>query len=204
MNDPVCGWFAGLGRCAHGHALARVWYCCHMKRENILRLFKALTVAVLLTIGSVGAWADAGEEAFDRGYESFVARDYEAAMQWWKKAAEQEHARAQNGLGVLYRDGDLGTPDPASAAKWFRRSAENGYAFAMFSLALLYRDGEGVAQDDIEAYKWFDLASALNFDPRALFQRDLIARRMTSEQVAEAQKRAQEWLNAFFFGGASA
>ena len=74
----------------------------------------------------------------------------------------------------------------------------------MFSLALLYRDGEGVAQDDIEAHKWFDLASALNFDPRALFQRDLIARRMTSEQVAESQKRAQEWLNAFFFGGASA
>jgi uncharacterized protein len=175
-----------------------------MKRVNIQRLFNTLTVTVLLALGSVGAWADAGEEAFDRGYESFVARDYEGAMQWWKKAAAQEHARAQNGLGVLYRDGDLGTPDPASAAEWFRRSAENGYAFAMFSLALLYRDGEGVAQDDIEAHKWFDLASALNFDPRALFQRDLIARRMTSEQVAEAQKRAQEWLNAFFFGGASA
>ena len=92
------------------------------------------------------------------------------------------------------------SPTRNGPAEWFRRSAENGYAFAMFSLALLYRDGSGVARDDIEAHKWFDLASALNFDPRAQFQRDLIARRMTSEQIVEAQRRAQEWINAFFFG----
>lgn len=156
-----------------------------------------------MAAATVSAWAAPGDDEFDRGYESFVSRDYESAMQWWQKAAKKEHARAQNGLGVLFRDGDLGEPDAKLAAYWFRRSAENGYAFAMYSLALLYRDGEGVDRDDIEAHKWFNLASVLNFDPKAQFQRDLIARRMSIDDIAEAEMRAQEWLNAFFFGGSS-
>ena len=169
-----------------------------------MKLLRTLAFAAFLAGTALSAWAAPGDDEFDRGYASFVSRDYAAAMKWWQKAAEQEHARAQNGLGVLYRDGDLGESDPERAAYWFRRSAENGYAFAMYSLALLYRDGEGVTRDDIEAHKWFNLASTLNFDPKAAFQRDLIARRMSEEDVAEAERRAQEWLNAFFFGGSSA
>ena len=188
-------WFGYWSRV---HAMPRVWYCLAM------RLINTLVFAAFIAVSALSAWAAAGDDEFDRGYESFVSRDYEAAVQWWQRAAEKEHARAQNGLGVLYRDGDLGEPDPKRAAEWFRRSAENGYAFAMYSLALLYRDGEGVEQNDIEAHKWFNLASVLNFDPRSAFQRDLIARRMKSEDVAEAEKGAQEWINAFFFGGSSA
>jgi hypothetical protein len=174
-----------------------------MIQPNTLRLLNTLLLAMFLGLVAMSAWAGAGDEEFDRGYEAFVARDYQSAMQWWTKAAETGHARAQNGLGVLYRDGDLGEPDAKRAAEWFRRSAENGYAFAMYSLALLYRDGEGVERDDIEAHKWFNLASVLNFDPRSMFQRDLIARRMSSEDIAEAEKRAQEWINQFFFGSSS-
>ncbi len=175
-----------------------------MIRLNGLRLLGSLLLAVLLGFAAMSAWAEAGDEEFERGYEAFVARDYPSAVQWWTKAAEKGHVRAQNGLGVLYRDGDLGKPDATRAAEWFRRAAENGYAFAMYSLALLYRDGEGVARDDIEAHKWFNLASALNFDPRSEFQRDLIAKRMSREDIAEAEKRAQEWINQFFFGSSSA
>ncbi|MGD8477081.1 MAG: tetratricopeptide repeat protein [Burkholderiales bacterium] len=168
-----------------------------------MRLFIIWLLALLIASMASLAWADAGDEEFDKGYEAFASRDYEAAVQWWKKAAEKGHARAQNGLGVLYRDGDLGEPQPETAAYWFRRSAENGYAYAMYSLALLYRDGAGVPRDDIEAYKWFDLASALNFDPKAEFQRDLLAQRMSPEAVEEARRRAQDWFNAFFFGKSS-
>lgn len=185
------------------HAAPRVWYCFAMIQPNALRLLNTLLLAVFLGLGAMSVWAGAGDEEFDRGYEAFVARDYQSAMQWWTKAAESGHARAQNGLGVLYRDGDLGGPDPKRAAEWFSRSAENGYAFAMYSLALLYRDGEGVERNDIEAHKWFNLASALNFDPRSMFQRDLLAHRMSSEEIAEAEKRAQEWINKFFFGNSS-
>ena len=169
-------------------------------KTNTMKLATALFCALFLAIVTTQALAAAGEQEFDQGYEAFLSRDFATAAQWWKKAAEKGNARAQNGLGVLYRDGDLGEPDPKQAAYWFHRSAENGYAFAMFSLGILYRDGEGVPRDDIEAYKWFDIASAINFDPKSEFQRDLLAQRMSPEAITEAKRRAQEWFNAFFFG----
>jgi TPR repeat protein len=172
-------------------------------KPHVTKLIAILFFALFLAVTATQALAGAGQEEFDQGYEAFLSRDYPTAVQWWEKAAAKGHARAQNGLGVLYRDGDLGKPDPKKAAYWFHRSAENGYAYAMYSLAILYRDGEGVTRDDIEAYKWFDVASAINFDPKAQFQRDLVAQRMSPEAVTEAQKRAQEWINAFFFGKSS-
>ena len=157
-----------------------------------MTVFRKIFLAVFIALVSVSAGAEPGDEAFERGYVAFSSRDYAEAAKWWQQAAEKGHARAQNGLGVLYRDGDLGKPDKKRAVYWFKRSAENGYAFAMYSLAMLYRDGEGVERNDIEAHKWFNLASAINFDPKAEFQRDLIARRMRSEDVAEAEARAQQ------------
>lgn len=168
-----------------------------------MRFLRPLLIAALLAWVAAAAHAAPGEEAFDKGYTAFAARDYDEAAKWWRQAAKVGHARAQNGLGVLYRDGDLGEPDKRQAAYWFRNSAENGYAFAMYSLALLYRDGDGVERDDIEAHKWFNLASTINFDPKAAFQRDLIARRMRPADIEEAENRAQVWINNFFFGGAS-
>jgi len=36
-----------------------------------------------------------------------------------------------------------------------------------------------------------------------VLQRELVARRMKPEQVADAEERAQEWINEFFFAGYS-
>jgi TPR repeat protein len=172
-------------------------------KSHAIKLVTSALCALFLAAVTMQALAAGGEEEFDEGYKAFLSHDFATAAQWWKKAAGKGNARAQNGLGVLYRDGDLGKPDPKQAAYWFHESAENGYAYAMFSLGILYRDGEGVPRDDIEAYKWFDVASAINFDPKAAFQRNLIAQRMSPEAIAEAKRRAQDWLNGFFFGNSS-
>ena len=63
------------------------------KRNTLVKQLGAYAASMFLLLGTVCAWAGAGDEAFDRGYESFVARDYQSAMEWWKKAAEQGHAR---------------------------------------------------------------------------------------------------------------
>lgn len=158
-----------------------------------------LLAALLVLAAASSARADA-EEEFERGYQAYSQRNYAQALAHWRKAAEQGHARAQNGLGVLYRDG-LGTmKNERAAAKWFRESAEKGYAFGMFNLGMLYRDGSGVARDDIEAHKWLTLASTVHYDKQAAFERDLLARRMTAQQKEEARARAQAWLDRFFFG----
>ncbi|MGB8575646.1 MAG: SEL1-like repeat protein, partial [Pseudolabrys sp.] len=52
--------------------------------------------------------------------------------------------------------------------------------------------GLGVPQDKVRAYMWFNLSAAQGREGAAAF-RDLIARRMTPAQIAEAQRLAREW-----------
>ena len=51
-------------------------------------------------------------------------------------------------------------------------------------------------QDDVEAYMWFTLAAAqasgADHD-RMARDLEMIAARLTADQVAEAQRRAREW-----------
>jgi TPR repeat protein len=56
----------------------------------------------------------------------------------------------------------------------------------------MYEKGEGVAQDYVEAHKWYNLAAAQG-EKIASNNRDSIAKEMTPEQIAEAQKLAREW-----------
>ena len=49
------------------------------------------------------------------------------------------------------------------------------------------------AQDYTQAHMWFNLAAAQG-STRAAKSRDMIAKKMTPAQVAEAQRLAREWL----------
>ena len=55
----------------------------------------------------------------------------------------------------------------------------------------MYANGQGVPQDYVLAHMWFNLAAAQgNEDGKK--NRDIVAKRMTSEQIAEAQKLARD------------
>jgi hypothetical protein len=56
-----------------------------------------------------------------------VGRDYDEAVNWYRKAAEQGDAKAQNALGVMYHNGFGVKRDDKEAKKWFRKAAEQGY-----------------------------------------------------------------------------
>jgi TPR repeat protein len=110
-------------------------------------------------------------------------------------AAEQGHARAQFNLGVTYAKGRGVPQDDKQAVKWFRLAADQGHAKAQYNLALMYDNGEGVPQDYVQAHMWLNLAAA-NGDENAKENRDIAAGLMTSEEIAEAQKLAREWMAA--------
>src|SRR5215813_2876010 len=82
--------------------------------------------------------------------------------------------------------------DYATAVRLIRPLAEQGDATAQYTLGVFYDNGLGVPQDHISAYMWLNLSAAQGRDGAAAF-RDLIARRMTPAQIAEAQKLAREW-----------
>ena len=128
-----------------------------------------------------------------------VPRDYAEAMKWHRKAADQGNGNAQFNLGFMY---DLGRGTPQSyieAVKWYSLAANQGVAIAQFKLGVMYNDGQGVAQDYIHAHMWFSLA-ALQFPAsetenrdEAVKARDFVASKLTSAEIAEAQKLAREW-----------
>ena len=71
--------------------------------------------------------------------------------------------------------------------------AQAGASDALFELGMLYATGRDVAADLVVAHKWFNLA-AVRGNPAALTHRVEVAREMSGEQIAEAQKLAREWL----------
>ena len=103
------------------------------------------------------------EQTFERGV-SFakgegVAQDMTEAVKWYRMAAEQGYAPAQNELGSCYYKGHGVAQDMEEAVKWFRMAAEQGYTPAQNELGSCYYRGHGVAQDMEEAVKWFRMAA---------------------------------------------
>ena len=60
------------------------------------------------------------------------------------------------------------------------------------NLGVMYAQGNGVPQDFVLAHMWTNLAAAQGHEG-AKSGRDVLAKRMTSEQIAEAQRLAREW-----------
>ncbi len=110
--------------------------------------------------------------------------------------AEQGDASAQYNLGVMYADGEGVPQDDTEAGRWYRLAADQGVADAQYNLGVMYGTGQGVPQDYVEAHIWYNLAGAQSSGENrdlAVKNRDVVAERMTADQVAEAQRRAREW-----------
>jgi TPR repeat protein len=126
-------------------------------------------------------------------------RDDAKAVTWLRLAADQGDAAAQFRLGLVYSEGQGVPQDHAEAAKWYRLAADQRHPQAQYNLGLLYATGEGVEQDHVRAHMWFNLAVAqfpasdARYRTAAVNRRDVMANKLTREQVAEAQKLAREW-----------
>ncbi|PKL76497.1 MAG: sel1 repeat family protein, partial [Candidatus Melainabacteria bacterium HGW-Melainabacteria-1] len=59
------------------------------------------------------------------------------ALIWYRKAAEQGHADAQNNLGSVYELGQGVTANRATATEWYRRAATQGHMIARANLRRL-------------------------------------------------------------------
>ena len=120
-----------------------------------------------------------------------VAQDDREAGKWFRKAAEQGHAGAQFLLAGYYNVGEGVPEDDREAVKWYRLAAEQGVAGAQLQLSLVYFLGRGVPEDYVEAYAWMNLAAAQG-EKDAVKAKDSLREKMTTEQVAEAQKLSGE------------
>ncbi len=151
-----------------------------------LVLIAVLCAGVILGL-TVPAWA-----AWDEGGQAYQRGDYPTALRELRPLARQGDANAQLFVGLMYDKGQGVPQDYAEAAKWYRKAAEQGYAAAQYNLGIMYYKGRGVPQDYVRAHMWINLAAATG-DETAREDRDLITKKMTPAQIAEAQKLARRW-----------
>ena len=129
-----------------------------------------------------------------------MPQDDAQAAYWYRKGAEQDDAAGHYSLGLAYANGRGVPQDDELAAHWYRKAAEQEVALAQFNLGVAYATGHSVPQDDeVEAHKWMNLAAARasgGEQERFADERDAIAAKMTTAEIAEAQQRAKDWTDA--------
>jgi TPR repeat protein len=128
-----------------------------------------------------------------------VPQDYLQAADWYRKAAEQGLAEAQYGLGFLYHNGKGVPKDDTQATTWWLKAAEQGESKAQYNLGVRYINGTGVNRDLNEGYFWIFLANTrtTNSGLKGYAENSLeaLTKVMKKNDIKNAQKRAQAWLN---------
>jgi uncharacterized protein len=130
-----------------------------------------------------------------------VKTDLTEAANWYQKAADRQHTAAMIDLGSLAVRGPK--RDYEKALHWFLEAAERGDASGQFFVANLYEE-HLINPDKIEAYKWTSLAldayrekgDKSGSSGRYFYPSDPLpemAKDMTPDQLAEAQKKIALW-----------
>ncbi len=115
-----------------------------------------------------------------------MKKDDGQAVRWYRQAAEKGYPPAQYNLGLMAEDGRGMAKDPVAAANYYRAAAEQGFVQAQMNYGLLLSEGRpGVAKDGVQALVWLSRAVQNGARPDA---RDLVASRLTPEQVAAANQ----------------
>jgi TPR repeat protein len=118
------------------------------------------------------------------------------------------HAELQTGHQIMHmsriaaadRGRDFATAAPGESlpadirVAQYLAEATAGSASACFDLGVAFStECQGVPGDLIEAHKWFNLAAVAGHDCAKTCRAD-IAEEMTAREIAEAQRRAREWI----------
>lgn len=147
------------------------------------RLFVVLAVGLVgLSCNRVDFGPDAGEAASDRPADALIQKaeqgdaaaqfelaafyaaqeqpegDLSLAAEWYRRAAEQEHAPAQVALAVL-RIQEGGSAQTMEARRWLLKAVEQGDPVAHYHLGELYSGAGGYEPDPVKAVLWWRRAA---------------------------------------------
>jgi len=154
--------------------------------------------AVALVWGAcwvLAAWSGPMED----GLAAKAQGDYARAVQLLRPLANRGDAQAQFELSLLYRAGQGVPADARESLRWLRLAAHGGHAPAQSNLGAAYVQGRGVAQDALLAYVWLS-AGAAQGSREAITNLEVVRRRMTPQQISQAQERAQDCAQRQFAG----
>lgn len=135
------------------------------------------------------------------GYAYFqggvVKKDHAKAAQWYKSAYEGGHVLASFFLGLIYAEGSGVLQDFSEATEWYRKGAVLGVSAAQDRLGDSDQNGLGVVADYVKAHAWYNIAATNGWFESAN-KRASLAKKMSSEQINEAQKTARECMKSSY------
>lgn len=108
--------------------------------------------------------AEAGDAIaqYERGRSMLSPRptdsEFETAMPWFRRSAEQGYAPAEYFYGGIFREGRW--KNPQQLLYWWTKAAEQGEVRAQLWLGLDYEQGgDGVGRDYAQALQWLSMAA---------------------------------------------
>ena len=116
-----------------------------------------------------------------------VSSDPTQAIQWFGRAANRGHEKAQFQLGMQYLRGQNVARDTNAAYHWFTQAAKKNVPGAHFNLALMHERGDGIPANINTAIRWYTTAADLG---NANAQQNLGIKYLVGEQVAANTKKA--------------
>jgi serine/threonine protein kinase len=100
------------------------------------------------------------EELYQKALSQDRIGKYAEAIELYKKAADMNHAKAQNKLGEIYVEGRKATRNAAEAFAWLQKAANQGLPVAQFNLGQLYDFGfDEFPENDVQAVNWYKKAA---------------------------------------------
>ncbi len=129
-----------------------------------------------------------------------VSVDFDKSKSLFLSVAEQGDPLAQYGYAMMCWNSDFGRREPDEAEAWWLKAAEQGLTEAHRTLGDFYGGFEGrkTLRDPVQSYMWYTLAalrhSPGNMPAASRTARDRLAEQMLQEQITEAERRVQAWL----------
>jgi len=124
------------------------------------RLLARCTLWMGALLAATSLYAGPAED-YAKGDAALASGDLPTGMALMRKAADQNHPKAQARLGDLLRSAEA----EADAVAMYRKSAEQGEAAGEFGLGRAYADGAGVKKDAAAAIEWYRKAEKKNYAP---------------------------------------
>ncbi len=106
--------------------------------------------------GDIRAQSQMGDVYLFGEYDFDV--DYKKAFDWYQKAADQNNAKSQYNLPIMYLNGYGVKKDLPKSVEYYKKSALQGDADSQLQLGIRYLNGEGVEKNLVTAKEWFQKA----------------------------------------------
>ena len=99
------------------------------------------------------------EELLAQAEREYADKNFEKALELYKKAADFDNVDAMYKLADMYYYGESVDKDLVKASEYYKKAADNGHVEAMIALAGMYYNGKGGEEDLVKAREYFKKAA---------------------------------------------